>query len=66
MGLFRRKSHDVQEAAAEESHTQCPHIALSPRWDNPDDMGHEDLATSFVCQACGASLTPEESHVVRV
>jgi hypothetical protein len=66
MGLFRRKSHNDTAVAEAEQETSCPHIAISPRWDNPEDMGHEDLASAFVCQACGATLTPEESRAMRV
>jgi hypothetical protein len=44
---------------------QCPHLALSPRWDDPADMGHEDRATAFLCQACGTLLTPREVMLLR-
>ena len=65
MGLFRRK-HSEPEVDEREETVECPHIALSPRWENPEDMGHEDRATNFICQACGSSLTPEQARAVHV
>jgi hypothetical protein len=38
----------------------CPHTVLLPRWDDVADMGHEDRATSFVCEGCGEEFTPRE------
>jgi hypothetical protein len=66
MGLFRRRNNDSAVAELETTAAPCPHIQLSPRWENPEDMGHEDLATAFVCQACGATLTPDESRAQRL
>jgi hypothetical protein len=62
MGIFRRRQPDPEIIGA----SACPHVALSPRWDDPSDMGHEDLASAFVCQACGKTLTPVEARAVRV
>ncbi|MSQ30307.1 MAG: hypothetical protein EXR68_07470 [Dehalococcoidia bacterium] len=31
---------------------ECLHLALAPRWDSAADMGHEDRATSYVCDSC--------------
>ena len=43
----------------------CPHTVLAPRWDKPEDMGHEDRATSFTCNACDQSFTPDEVQALR-
>jgi hypothetical protein len=43
----------------------CPHAVLMPRWDNAADMGHEDRATSFVCEGCQAVFTGEEAQLLR-
>ena len=43
----------------------CPHTALAPRWDKAEDIGHEDRATSFICDACHQSFTPEEVRTLR-
>ena len=38
--LGRRESDAAPSEPASET---CPHLALTPRWDNIDDMGHDDL-----------------------
>ncbi len=43
----------------------CAHVAITPRWDNIDDMGHEDRASSWVCDSCHATLTPAEAADAR-
>ena len=43
----------------------CAHVAITPRWDNIDDMGHDDRASSWVCDACHATLTPAEAAEAR-
>ena len=40
----------------------CPHTALIPRWDSIDDIGHDEKATHFVCEACEATFSPEEAR----
>jgi hypothetical protein len=65
--LFGRKTssdrHHTQPDASEA--IDCPHGALTPRWDSIDDMGHEDRASSFVCDSCHQSLTPAEAQQAR-
>jgi hypothetical protein len=48
-----------------EPEPNCPHVALSPRWDELDDMGKEDLASSWVCQSCAESFSPAEVEQLR-
>jgi len=52
------------EPAAEEvpESVSCPHTALVPRWDSIEDMGKEDKATSYFCQGCERTFTPEEAR----
>jgi hypothetical protein len=38
----------------------CPHVTLVARWDNADDIGHDDRATSFRCEACGQEFSSDE------
>jgi hypothetical protein len=40
----------------------CPHTAMVPRWANAEDMGKQDRVTSFYCQACGETFTPEAAR----
>jgi hypothetical protein len=42
----------------------CPHGAVTPRWDRGDDMGKADLVTAYVCEACGASFSREEGETL--
>jgi hypothetical protein len=55
--LFRRGDTTLAETPV-----QCPHTALTPRWERPEDMGKEDLASSFRCDTCGAVLSGEEGR----
>jgi hypothetical protein len=64
MGLFnklfgRDKSTSVHEALP------CPHTAIVPRWANAEDMGKADRITTYYCQACGETFTPEALKAAR-
>ncbi|MGE3856686.1 MAG: hypothetical protein AB7G21_07000 [Dehalococcoidia bacterium] len=71
MGLLDRLLGRGQASGREEglhappSGADCPHLAVAPRWDNAADIGHEDRATSFVCDSCHASFTGSEIQAVR-
>ncbi|MPZ48859.1 MAG: hypothetical protein GEU75_06030 [Dehalococcoidia bacterium] len=43
----------------------CPHGVLTPHWSTIAELGHEDLATSYVCEACSASFSPGEARLLR-
>jgi transposase-like protein len=43
----------------------CPHVTLTPRWDNIADMGNEDAVTSYICEGCHRSLSAEEGRALR-
>ncbi len=51
--------------AALPSEARCPHTKLLPQWDDPADLGRNDKASSFRCDACGQVLTPAEAEAVR-
>jgi hypothetical protein len=53
----RRGATDVPEAAV-----ACPHVALTARWDAPEEMGNLERASSFHCEACGADFSGEEGR----
>lgn len=63
MGLFGRKKN--QQTAIEEK-PACLHLGLTARWDNLDDMGNEEKASSFVCPACNAEFQPDEARRIKV
>ncbi len=59
--LFRRKG--APAAPVEESTAvtpECPHRAVTPRWDSAADMGKTELVSAYVCEACGSSFSREE------
>jgi hypothetical protein len=41
----------------------CPHRALTPRWNNADEIGKKELAT-YVCEACSESFTYEQARPI--
>ena len=48
-----------------EEENNCPHLMLSPTWDNAADMGIEAKATGYRCYACAELLTLEEAAEAR-
>ena len=63
MRLFRKKEREAE--SVEEVPLECPHVTLVARWENADDIGHEDRASSFHCEACGRDFTIEEATRLR-
>jgi hypothetical protein len=53
---------EMAEPEAEPAPANCTHLVLVPRWDSVDDIGHEDRATSFRCEACGSEFSPAEAR----
>lgn len=45
--------------------TVCPHVALTPRWDSTDAMGHEDQVSGYRCDSCGEAFSPEEGRTLQ-
>jgi hypothetical protein len=68
MGLFSKKSdsEETKYTTNMQAETpECPHGVLTPRWDSVEDMGKEERATEFVCEACHKSFTPEEAQALK-
>jgi hypothetical protein len=38
---------------------------MAPRWDSAQDIGDEEKATSWVCDSCHETFTPEQATEVR-
>lgn len=58
----RTENESVDEPPSQEA---CHHLSAVPHWDNPDDMGIEERASSYTCQSCMMSLDPEQYDTVR-
>lgn len=43
----------------------CEHIALVPRWGSTEDIGKDDRATGYTCEACRAEFTAAEAQSLR-
>ena len=66
MGLFnRKKAEDAATMTSEHAQVACPHTSMVPRWDNLDDMGHEDRISGYRCDSCHESLSAEQGHQLR-
>ena len=64
MGLFDKLfggGKTKQATAVAEPTVTCPHAVLVARWDNVQDMGHEEKATRFMCEACREMFSPEQA-----
>ena len=58
MGLFGKLLKKPVEAEALAS-PSCSHRILLARWDNVEDMGHDERVTGYKCDACGELFTAE-------
>jgi transposase-like protein len=64
MGIISRL-FGKSKATAEPADVPCPHITLTPRWDNIADMGNEDAVTSYTCEGCHQTFSAEEGRALR-
>jgi hypothetical protein len=62
MGILGKLFHRDDSATALADEVVCPHKALTARWDRADDIGKEDLATSFHCEGCGETFSGAEGR----
>ncbi len=67
MSLFKRLSRNPDQETPDEAvvAAPCAHRHLAARWDEPDDIGKEELARGYSCNSCGQMFTPAEAEVVR-
>jgi hypothetical protein len=62
LDMFRGgRRADAGAAAEEVTEEHCPHTALAPHWDEPEEMGQDDKAT-YKCESCGATFNYEEAR----
>jgi len=67
MGLLDKlfgggKTKEVETSTAV---VDCPHAVLVPRWENVQDMGHEDKITRYMCEACKEEFAPDVAIKLR-
>ena len=63
--LFGRKEDKGAPTAVDEApavEMECPHGAVTPRWDNAADMGKAELVSAYVFESCGASFNREQGE----
>ena len=67
MGLFNKLfgGSKPKETTAVIEPPPCSHAVLVARWDSVEDMGKEEKATRFMCEACHQEFTPEEAREIR-
>ena len=67
MGLLNKLFGGKGKESAAESTiaVECPHAVLVPRWENVQDMGHEDKITRFMCEACKEEFAPDVAKQLR-
>jgi len=61
---LRGSREGATPTALEEAPT-CPHATLIPRWETADEIGKEELASGFRCDACGEEFTPDQAAFLR-
>ena len=66
MGIFDKIfSKDEKGGATAIETAPCNHGVIVPRWDSVADIGKEDLATSYLCEACHETFTPDEARMLK-
>ncbi len=60
MRLFGKRPEPADDSATT---TTCIHGVLIASWDRLEDMGHEERATHYRCEACGQIFTPAEARL---
>ncbi len=63
--LRDRGGHEASGSAVAEDVPVCEHVALVPRWGSAEDIGKDDRATGYTCEACRAEFTPAEVQSLR-
>jgi hypothetical protein len=66
--LFGRKD-DKPSAVADKpraEEVECPHAAVTPRWDNANDMGKTHLVSAYVCESCSKRFSRDEGETLGV
>jgi hypothetical protein len=67
--IFGRKGDKeapVAERPSASAAVDCPHAAVTPRWDNAADMGKKELVSAYVCESCGGRFSREEGETLGV
>ena len=52
-----------EEESVGETSPLCPHKAITPRWNNADEIGKKELAT-YICESCGETMSYEEASAI--
>jgi len=65
MGLFDKIFAKEAKSSVAVETPPCAHGVLTPRWDSVDDMGKEERATLYVCEACREEFSPAEASALR-
>jgi hypothetical protein len=55
--IFGRKKEEIPVPP-------CPHKALVPRWDEPEDMGRKNLVSLYTCSTCGETFSREQGAAI--
>jgi hypothetical protein len=55
LGKLLKKPVEAQTLTA----PSCSHRMLLARWDNVEDMGHEERVTGYRCEGCGEMFTAD-------
>jgi hypothetical protein len=65
MSLVTRLFHRRADEAPVEP-IACGHLNLAARWDDAEDIGKPEKATSYNCMACSETFTSERAQALRL
>lgn len=59
MRLFGKRSEPAEDSAA-----TCVHGVLIASWDRLEDMGNDERASHYRCEACSHVFAPAEARLI--
>lgn len=65
MGIFDKLfggKKQQEESVAVADNADCQHTVLVARWENVQDMGHEDKASRYMCETCHEMFSPDQAR----
>jgi hypothetical protein len=61
---FLKKIFGKEESEDTGPRPECTHGSMVAHWDRPEDMGNEELASSWRCTSCGDEFSSDDRRLI--